>query len=76
VHAKHLLWTLILTLVGCSRSVSPDSVRSLDANPERLKAIMRQCRNDYANVGDAECNAASEAFRRRFMNDDTNQRAE
>lgn len=76
MRTKHLLWIAIITLVGCSRSVSTDSVRSLIENPERLKAVMRQCREDYAKIGGAECNAASEAFRRRFMNDSANQQAQ
>lgn len=30
---------------------------------------MRLCQEDHAKMGDATCNAASEAFRRRFMGD-------
>jgi hypothetical protein len=45
------------------------TVESLAAKPERLKEVMSQCREDYEKGGDAVCDAASEAFRRRFMGD-------
>lgn len=60
------LW-LTLILVGCQPSTPTDTVESLVADPERLKEVQRQCRLDRARMGDAMCNAASEAFRRRFM---------
>lgn len=58
---------LALILVGCQPSAPADTVESLAADPERLKEVQRQCRLDYAKAGDALCNAASEAYRRRFM---------
>lgn len=56
-----------LALVACGGGKPTDTVDSLLANPDRLKEIMRQCHEDHAKVGDAECNAASEAFRRRYI---------
>jgi hypothetical protein len=44
-----------------------DTIDSLAADPARLRAVLQQCREDWARTGDALCNAASQAFRRRFM---------
>lgn len=60
---------LALILIGCQPSTPTDTVESLVADPERLKEVQRQCRLDRARLGDAVCDAASEAFRRRFMGD-------
>lgn len=60
------LW-LALILVGCQPPVQTETVESLAADPERLKQVQRQCRLDRARMGDGACEAASEAFRRRFM---------
>lgn len=60
---------LILTLVACGKVVPSDTVDSLVDDPERLKEVIRQCREEHATMGDALCNTASEAFRRRFMGD-------
>jgi len=57
----------ILTFVACGKTAPLDTVDSLVADPERLKAVMQQCREVHAKTGDALCNAASEAFRRRFI---------
>ncbi|OIQ95032.1 hypothetical protein GALL_229560 [mine drainage metagenome] len=65
-------WTcvlLILALAACGKAAPTDTVDSLAANPDRLKEVMRLCQEDHAKMGDATCNAASEAFRRRFMGD-------
>ena len=56
-----------LTLVACGSGKPTDTVDSLVVNPDRLKEVMRQCHENHAKTEDAECNAASEAFRRRFM---------
>lgn len=63
-----LVW-VVLTLAACARSMSSDSVDALVSHPERLKAVMHQCQEDPATMGDVECAHASEAFRRRFMGD-------
>jgi hypothetical protein len=59
---------LVLTLTACGKPPPTDTVESLAANPERIKEVQRLCREDPAKMGDA-CNAASEAFRRRFIGD-------
>ena len=60
---------LILALAACGKAAPMDTVDSLVAHPDRLKEVMRLCQEDHAKMGDATCNAASEAFRRRFMGD-------
>ncbi|OYY81053.1 MAG: entry exclusion lipoprotein TrbK [Hydrogenophilales bacterium 17-61-9] len=60
---------LVLVLTACEKPVPTDTIESLVANPERLKEVERLCREDHAKMGDALCNAASEARRRRFMGD-------
>jgi hypothetical protein len=56
-------------LSACGKPVQTDTVESLLANSERLKEVQRLCKEDHAKMGDATCNAAAEAFRRRFMGD-------
>lgn len=58
---------LALVLTACEKPEPINTVESLVANPERLKEVERLCREDHAKMGDALCNAASEARRRRFM---------
>ena len=55
-----------LTIAACGNSTPHDTVQSLAANPDRLKEVQRLCKEDPAKMGDV-CNAASEAFRQRFM---------
>ena len=59
-----------LLLAACSKP-KPDTVESLMANPERLKEVRAQCKADHDKVGDALCNRAAEAMRRRFMGSGT-----
>lgn len=61
----------VLLLGACGSTAPIDTVESLAADPVRLKEVQRQCKLDRAILGDATCNAASEAFRRRFMGDHT-----
>jgi hypothetical protein len=63
-----LLGTVLLA--ACGKADRSDTVESLIADPDRLKQVQRSCREDRAKLGDEICNAASEAFRRRFMGDD------
>lgn len=63
-----LLW-IVLALTACAKSMTSDSVDALVNHPEKLKAVMHQCQEDPATMGDVECTHASEAFRRRFMGD-------
>ncbi len=70
---KTLLTTIACTLrlAACNKPAPTESVESLLANPERLKEVRVQCKADHAKVGDALCNRASEATRRRFMGSGT-----
>ena len=61
----------ILLLAACHQRAPTESVESLMANPERLKDVRAQCKADHAKVGDALCNMAAEATRRRFMGSGT-----
>ncbi|MFZ7072581.1 EexN family lipoprotein [Pseudomonas aeruginosa] len=72
--------TLLLAamLVACGKSEpvkttttsSPsETVESLVANPERLKALRQQCKTDRAKLGDELCNRVAEATNRRFLGD-------
>ena len=66
---KTLLTVVACTvlLAACSKREPTESVESLIANPEHLKEVRAQCKADHAKVGDALCNMAAEATRRRFM---------
>lgn len=72
--------SLLLTamLVACgksepsattSTSAPTETVDSLAANPERLKALRQQCKTDRAKLGDELCNRVAEATNRRFLGD-------
>lgn len=56
-----------LMLAACGKPAPIETVESLVANPERLKALRQACKADHAKVGDAQCNAVAEATRRRFF---------
>ncbi|MCK6413407.1 MAG: EexN family lipoprotein [Azonexus sp.] len=67
---------LAATLVACGKSEPPatsnnsapiETVESLAANPERLKALRQQCKTDRARLGDELCNRVAEATNRRFF---------
>jgi len=64
---KVVLVVMICMLVACSKAVSTDTVGALVAHPDRLREVEQQCDNDYAKMGAAECNAASEARHRLFL---------
>lgn len=64
-----LLFITILMLAACQQPAPIDTVESLAGNLERLKEVERQCKADHPRMGDALCNAAAEARRRRFMGD-------
>ncbi|MFT3819565.1 MAG: EexN family lipoprotein [Rubrivivax sp.] len=66
---RRILILCALALAACEKKVERiESVESLVANPERLKALRDACKADHARVGDAQCNAVAEATRRRFLN--------
>lgn len=58
---------LILMLSACSQPPPQDLVDTLAADPVRLTALRAQCSIDRQAVGEAACQAAAEAFRRRFF---------
>ena len=60
-----------LLLTACGKPVPIETVESLMANPDRLKALRAQCKADHNKIGDTLCNAAAEATRRRFMGSGT-----
>lgn len=62
---------MALVLSACGPPASIETVESLMTNPERLKALRKQCKLDRAKLGDALCNAVAEAARRRFIGDGT-----
>ncbi len=64
---KVLPFILAAAVSACGGgSATHDTVDALVADPAKLKDVMQRCHDDHAAVGDAECNVASEAFRRRF----------
>jgi len=69
IHLTIAVCTLLLA--ACHQRAPTESVESLMANPERLKDVRAQCKADHAKVGDALCNMAAEATRRRFMGSGT-----
>jgi len=75
---KFIPLLLVATLVACgkseptvptSTSTPSETVDSLAANPERLKALRQQCKTDRAKLGDELCNRVAEATNRRFLGD-------
>lgn len=69
---------LAATLLACGKPESPqpsssseptETVESLAANPERLKALRQQCKTDRAKLGEEFCNRVAEATNRRFLGD-------
>jgi len=64
---KALFIAGVVFLAGCKSASPSDSVSSLVSHPDRLREVERQCSDDYAKMGAAECNAASEARHRLFM---------
>lgn len=66
---KVMLPMLFATLSACGPSQPSETVDALAANPERIKEIQRQCKEDRAKVGDELCMRAAEAAKRRFFGD-------
>ena len=71
-----LLLTAMLMACGkpeptlTSNGTAPtETVESLVANPERLKALRQQCKTERAKLGDEFCNRVAEATNRRFLGD-------
>ena len=75
---KIIPFLLDATLMACgkpeptersSKPEPPETVESLAANPERLKALRQQCKLERAKLGDELCNRVAEATNRRFLRD-------
>ena len=64
-----LLLLMAAALTACGPSQPSETVGMLVANPERIKEIQRQCKEDRAKVGDELCMRAAEAANRRFFGD-------
>lgn len=64
---KALFFTCMVFLASCKPASPSDSVSSLVSHPDRLREVEQQCIDDYAKMGAAECDAASEARHRLFM---------
>ena len=60
-----LLATLLLS--ACEKPMPFESAEALAENPERLKELRLQCRDNRAKLGEAQCNAVIDAQRIRFM---------
>lgn len=75
---KIIAFLLAAMLVACGKSEptkttstsgQTETMESLAANPERLKALRQQCKTDRAKLGDELCNRVAEATNRRFLGD-------
>lgn len=58
---------LALVLTGCEPRSNDDTPESLARDPDRVKNLLRECRDDPSRAEDKRCRAASEAWRRRFF---------
>ncbi|RLK57616.1 hypothetical protein BCL79_2026 [Stenotrophomonas rhizophila] len=62
---------LALLLTACGQSSEEQRAENLAdalaADPVRLKALRAQCADDRQAVGEDDCRAAADAFRRRFF---------
>ena len=58
---------LALRLTACGQQQAESLADALTADPVRLKALRAQCADDRQAVGEDDCRAAAEAFRRRFF---------
>lgn len=61
------LLLIALLLSACEKPMPFESAEALLAKPERLKELGRQCKEDWDKLGNAQCNAVTEAERERFM---------
>ena len=66
---KVMLLMVVAALTACGPSQPSETVDALAANPDRIKEIQRQCKEDRAKVGDELCLRAAEAANRRFFGD-------
>lgn len=61
------LLLFVLLLSACEKPMPFESAEALLANPERLKELQRECKYNWEKTGNAQCNAAVEAERTRFI---------
>ena len=72
---KVMLLMVGAALTACGPSQPSETVDALAANPDRIKEIQRQCKEDRAKVGDELCLRAAEAANRRFFGDRPEQKS-
>lgn len=72
---KVMLLMMAATMTACGPAQPFETVDALMANPERIKEIQRQCKEDRAKVGDELCVRAAEAAKRRFFGDRPEQKS-
>ena len=72
---KVMLLMVVAALTACGPSQPSETVDALAANPDRIKEIQRQCKEDRAKVGDELCLRAAEAAKRRFFGDRPEQKS-
>ncbi|MDL5364236.1 hypothetical protein QSH18_01315 [Xanthomonas sp. NCPPB 2654] len=58
---------LALLLTACGQHSAENLADALTVDPARLKALRTQCADGRQAVGEDDCRAAAEAFRRRFF---------
>ena len=62
-----LLLVATLLLTACEKPMPFESAETLAENPERLEELRLQCKDNWDKLGNAQCNAVTEAQRKRFM---------
>ena len=72
---KVMLLMVVAALTACGPSQPSETVDALAANPDRIKEIQRQCREDRSKVGDELCLREAEAANRRFFGDRPEQKS-
>ena len=72
---KVMLLMVVAALTACGPSQPSETVDALAANPDRIKEIQRQCREDRSKVGDELCLRSAEAANRRFFGDRPEQKS-
>jgi len=58
---------MALLLTACGQQHTESLADALTTDPVRLKALRAQCADARQAVGEDDCRAAAEAFRRRFF---------
>ncbi|MBI5277758.1 MAG: hypothetical protein HY854_15005 [Burkholderiales bacterium] len=64
---RALLKAACLVMLAACNPVKVPAADALASDPNRMRDLMRQCKIEWAKVGDATCTAATEAWRRRFF---------